>query len=296
MNHDPILIAGDGRSGTTLLSVMLDCHPLLSIGAELHFRSPENLGSQIIQTLNLKTKLNEIEWNELRYDETHKRNFHFITRVLRWGLNETELLSAVEKLSTVGSVTSFSERAALVYMLSCQRAKKKGSTQWGFKIMKDLPLYDTYLAEWPDARFVFIVRDGRDVFASQTTDHSSWGYTTVETAARGWSKLIDVVYKIQEKMDQQVFILKYEDLVNNSESVLENLCKFLNVEPSTSMLEFYSSKTSKLLKSYGHPSGSQIINRISLSSIGRYKKDLNIRQISTFEKLCASYLHEFGYI
>lgn len=296
MNHDPILIAGDGRSGTTLLSVILDCHPLLSIGAELHFRSPENLGSEIIETLNLRTTLSAADWDNLRNNDRHKRNFHFITRVLRWGLTETELLAAVKNLINSGPLTNFCERAALVQVLGKQRAEKKGARQWGFKIMRDLPLYQTYLNEWPRASFVFVVRDGRDVFASQITDHPSWGYANAEAAASGWSKLIDVAHEIEKKLDRRMLILRYEDLVSSSESVIKKLCGFLNVETAESMLEFYSSETSSLLKNYGHPSGAQVTKLMSSSSIGRYKIDLNASQIATFETLCGKYLREFGYI
>lgn len=296
MSRDPILIAGDGRSGTTLVSVMLDCHPTLSVGAELHFRSPENLGSEIIETLNLKMALSSDDWNDLRHNNKYKRNFHFITRVLRWGITESDLLAIIKKVNNSSPLTSFRERAALVEMLGTQRAEKKGALKWGFKIMRDLPLYQTYLTEWPRAKFIFIVRDGRDVFASQYTDHSSWGYTSAENAASGWVKLIDVACEIQRKMPRQILIVRYEDLVKRSESSIQTLCDFLHVETSYSMMEFHSSETSYLLKDYGHPSGLQVTNQISSNSIGRYKIDLTSEQIKIFETQSKRHLQAFGYI
>ena len=35
--NDPILVGGAGRSGTTLMAMILDSHPRIMLGTELHY-------------------------------------------------------------------------------------------------------------------------------------------------------------------------------------------------------------------------------------------------------------------
>ncbi|XSC42237.1 sulfotransferase [Bradyrhizobium sp. RDT10] len=49
----PVLLGGDNRSGTTLLSVVLDSHPDLVIGPEIDFLEPPNLGPHILRAIDL---------------------------------------------------------------------------------------------------------------------------------------------------------------------------------------------------------------------------------------------------
>jgi Sulfotransferase family len=49
----PIFVGGDGRSGTTLLSLILDSNSELVVGPELHFRGPANLGASCVEACDL---------------------------------------------------------------------------------------------------------------------------------------------------------------------------------------------------------------------------------------------------
>ncbi|WP_208640020.1 sulfotransferase [Lonsdalea britannica] len=48
LTTNPVLLGGENRSGTTLLSVILDSHPDLVVGPELDFTEPVNLGPHIL--------------------------------------------------------------------------------------------------------------------------------------------------------------------------------------------------------------------------------------------------------
>ena len=52
--NDPIFIGGDGRSGTTLLNVILDSHPTLSVAPEYHFNGGSDLGATALQAVRIK--------------------------------------------------------------------------------------------------------------------------------------------------------------------------------------------------------------------------------------------------
>lgn len=49
----PIFVGGDHRSGTTLLSVVLDSHPSVVCGPELDFLEPEDLGPHVLACIGM---------------------------------------------------------------------------------------------------------------------------------------------------------------------------------------------------------------------------------------------------
>ena len=296
--NDPILIAGDGRSGTTLLSVILDSHLELSIGTELHFRVPKNLGQYIIEMLDLKKSLDYKEWNQLRYNEIYKSGFHFVNRVLRWGITEKILKEEIKKfLINKKSLENFHERCELVSALGRVRKIHKSLKikNWGFKIMRDLPLYKNYFDFWPNLKIIHIIRDGRDVLASQMADRFKWGYKSPKDGAKGWIKMISTGKKIKQEYVNSYFELRYEDLISQPKKTTEFICQFLNINWSKHLLN-HNNGLAKLIKfDYDHPSGEQVKYPINNSSVGRYLKDLKKKDIREFEKLTYNYLLEYGY-
>ncbi len=50
---EAVLLGGENRSGTTLLSEVLDSHPDLVVGPELDFTEPPDLGSHILRACEL---------------------------------------------------------------------------------------------------------------------------------------------------------------------------------------------------------------------------------------------------
>lgn len=295
----PILICGEGRSGTTILSVLLDANPNLSTAPELHFRVPINLGDYILDTLSLKSDLNEADWNDLRRDKVRRHGFHFVNRVLRWGIMPEQLIKIVKSHIDHGNnLTTFSERCELVKDLGLLRSQLYGaeSRHWGLKIMRDLILYKKYIAEWPSAKFIHIVRDPRDMYASQSRDHASWGYGNPQDASSGWNKMVELG-QILESSDPMSFVeIKYEDLIFDTEHILRLLCKFIGVAWSDNMLDHANHNSLFLKHSHNHPSGEQVKKSLYLSSVGRYKVDLRDSERNVIEHHCNLHMRRLGYL
>ncbi len=94
---------------------------------------------------------------------------------------------------------------------------------------------------WPNARFIHIVRDGRDVARSQL--ELGWVgnvYTGVQAwidAERLWEKVREVV-PASRRID-----LKYEDLVTDAEGELTRICDFLDLSYDPAMLRYNEDST-----------------------------------------------------
>ena len=137
-------VVGVGRSGTTLLRLMLDAHPALTIPPETHF-APE-LISAAGKRRAKPERLAEIVVSQRQWGD--------------FGLDATELrrrFEALDPLDAGAALRAF-------YGLYAERA---GKPRWGDKT----PIYVEHMREigaaLPEARFIHLIRDGRDVALSR---------------------------------------------------------------------------------------------------------------------------------
>ena len=138
-------ICGVARSGTTLLRLMLDAHPELAIPPETHFLP------------DLIARLEALE------DPTPADALAPIRDQREWedfGFTESELLNrfaALEPLSATAVARAFFEAYA----------ERHGKRRWGDKTPMYVKRMATIERVLPEARFVHLIRDGRDIALSR---------------------------------------------------------------------------------------------------------------------------------
>lgn len=123
--------------------------------------------------------------------------------------------------------------AAFLDTLYGMYARQYGAVRWGDKT----PIYSSYVdlihRIFPRARFVHIIRDGRDVALSML---DKWGHELhidIYFAARNWVRRIHQAQTSGAQLGPELFHeLRYEDLVREPEAQLRGLCHFLG-EPYT---------------------------------------------------------------
>jgi len=113
------------------------------------------------------------------------------------------------------------------------------------------------LSSLPNSKFLFLLRDGRDVVDSQIDAHSkgSWNEDGVnwvknqnrekriELFSKGWTKSIESVYNSFQKHDSnKKLLVKYEDLLQNTLSELKRIYEFLHIEMSDDRLKKITEK------------------------------------------------------
>ena len=159
-------VVGVARSGTTLLRLMLDAHPQLAIPPETHF---------VPRVVNVCERLvaegastAEIRGQALAAMTTHPRWEDF-------GLSEDEVRELMERhdpLDPGDAIRSFYEAYAA----------GEGKPRWGDKsppyTWKSLRIQRAL----PEAHFIHIIRDGRDVALSLS--EVSWGPGDVTAGGR----------------------------------------------------------------------------------------------------------------
>lgn len=272
-------VVGVGRSGTTLLRMMLDAHPQLAIPAETHFapavRAFERDGAEAAVAAVLDNGL----WAD-------------------YGLPADEFVRRVGLRRPTGA----GDVMRVFYELY---AESRGSPRWGDKS----PYYVTvmtYLQELlPEARFVHVIRDGRDVALSTM---SLWfGPDDVAGVAREWSEKLAVARR-QARELRFYLELRYEDLVRNPEASLRRVCDFLDLEWHPAMLEYHRTAEVRLAELGDVRQNGRLIGAAERRGIhrllaqpprpdrsGRWRTEMSAADRELFAGIAAEALNAYGY-
>ncbi|MBC6453907.1 MAG: sulfotransferase [Hormoscilla sp. SP5CHS1] len=93
---------------------------------------------------------------------------------------------------------------------------------------------------FPKAKFIHLIRDGRDVCLSLA--NTKWYGVAIEKQAAYWCEMVNAGIESGRKLGEDLYIeIKYEDLVLKSEETLKKICKFLAEEYDSCILECYQS-------------------------------------------------------
>ncbi len=192
-------IGGATRSGTTLLRLMLDAHPELAIPSETHF----------VPDMISRCVDGPVDADELAALATgHPRWGDF-------GLDAGEYAArvrALEPLTAAEAIRAF-------YRLY---AEGQGKARWGDKtpgyIRKTQPIQRVL----PEARFIHMIRDGRDVALSLMP--LNFGPSTVTEAAELWVKRVSTGRK-QKRSANHYTEVTYEELIADTEATLRRVVR-----------------------------------------------------------------------
>jgi sulfotransferase family protein len=222
-----LFVVGCPRSGTTLLRRLLDAHPRIAITRETHWipkfaqRGGGHATPELVAALC-----------------GHPR-------FAKLGLSRTE----VEQL-TAGS-PSYGTFVAALFDRYGEKAGKPlvGDKTPGYA--RTIPLLHEL---FPQARFVHLVRDGRDVClsalswerkrASFERRFTTWADSPVATCALWWRRHVLLGRRAGRELPPGLYYeLRYEALVADPEAELRALCAFLDVDYSETMLRYYEERT-----------------------------------------------------
>lgn len=282
------IIVGAPRSGTTLLRFILDAHPEIAIPPETGFLT-------IGATLKGKG------------DKLRERFFHAVTNYPEsspawpdFEISAEEFRSALEEIAPF----DISEGFRAFYRLYAARF---GKSRWGDKT----PIYclsiDAIRRVLPEARFIHIIRDGRDVALSLRKMWFSPG-PEMETQAAYWRQYIEAGR--QSGLGRPDYLeIRYEHLIANTTETLERVCDFLDLEFDVSMLSFHTRTPERLKEHKGRMTGSGVMvtqeQRVrqqerttqppDVSRLDVWKREMTAEERNKFESVAGDLLAGLGY-
>jgi chorismate mutase-like protein len=293
----PVFVGGDNRSGTTLVSVILDSHPELVVGPELDFLQPPDLGPYLRECCRLLLADDPRVRGRgvTSADPTYAAGVQFARQAVRCGVPYAVLdRLVVEAMRRTGSdLSSYAERLVLIDGIGNACRAQTGKSRWGIKIQREIARAGHFTARWPGARVVHVVRDGRDVAASQLTGGRPWGYRDIEEAAAGWADVVDSARRAVPPVS--LFELRYEDLVTEPEPTLRALLAFVGVPWDAAVLRHTDAEHGLLANPFDHPSAEAVRRPINDAAVGRYRRDLSPDDVAAFERIAGETLRRLGY-
>lgn len=272
----PFFIIGCGRSGNTLLRAILCSNSKVSIPPESYV-----LG----KVYNKFRMFNILAWPELvkiivAEFESHE-NFS------DWKIN---LQPVYQKLIHIEENDQSLAKIIDVIFRHYSDEKFPGYAIWGDKTPQNNLWIDKIHKIFPEAKYINIIRDGRDVSCSFLR---SGHYTDIDTICRYWNMNILLTEKF-EKKTKRLLKIRYEDLVSKPEKEIRIICKFLNIRFEKKMI-----KPNLLFNKLGdvpvHKHHHNIIKPINTNSIGKWRKNFSKKQQKIVNKILQKNLKKLDY-
>jgi hypothetical protein len=263
-------VLGVRRSGTTLLRVMLDRHSALAVPDESYFipQLADRQGSHIDVDAfvdDLRRLPTLLEW-EVPIDEVRAR--------LSPGLPLGDAIAAVYETYTA----------------------RHGKSRWGDKTpmyMQHLPLLERLFS---DARFVHLIRDGRDTavsFLSMPPGIVTRTWAHPETAgdfACEWRAEVEAARALGARVGPGRFLeIRYEDLVADPERELQRICDHAGLDFEPAMLE-YAGNVDVSAKPH-----QQSLTKAPTPGLRDWRSELSPEDVAAFEEVAGDLLRELGY-
>lgn len=274
MTSPPFFIVGSGRSGTTLLRMILASHSEISIPPETWYllRIPETLDN---------------------HDPLNAAEVGTVTRIMtnhyRWPDMNYE---AAEFLGDVAKLPTPSLRAILdlVYQKQLVRDNK---VRWGDKTPGYIEILPRLARLFPGAKFIHFVRDGRDV--AKSFQAKRWYGDRLHENAREWIAAMQFADTwAGSALAEQTLKVRYEDLVLETEPTVKRICSFLGAAFEPQML-LWQERVDDLVPARELHIHEKLRHAPRPSDAFRWKGEMSAWEVFVAESFMAGYLRAQGY-
>jgi hypothetical protein len=267
-------IVGCGRSGTTLVRAILNAHPEMAVPGESYF----------VVWLGRQRRRYEVaggfDQGSFLDDLSGQAWFR------RWGLPDDVVRVALADAAPAG----FPDAVRALYRAY---ARQHGKQRYGDKTpiyVLHLPLIASLL---PEAAFVHVLRDGRNVALSLLD--AGWGPQRWEHAALHWRLQVERGRAAGQVLGaNRYYELRYEDLLDDAEGEARTLCRFLDLQFDASMLRYFEGAAS-LLSAEPYPHEHENLRLPPTKGLRDWRTAVPAREVIQFEALAGDLLTDLGY-
>jgi len=139
---------------------------------------------------------------------------------------------------------------------------------------------------FPEARFIVIVRDVRDVALSWK---NKWGKDPLLCADKWNRRMLNAMNNLNVMGAERHLLIRYEDLLGDLETVARRICTFLNLTFQPNMLEYHRfvGHTIAGKLNYGQP--------IIQNNLGKWESALRSSTILRIEQIALEGMRFFSY-
>jgi hypothetical protein len=263
------LILGVRRSGTTLLRVMLDRHSELAVPDESYF--VPQLADRHLRRVD----------PDAFVDDLRRLN-----TLAEWDVPLEKVRARLSPAMAIGAAIG------TVYAVY---AEERGKRRWGDKTpmyMQNLRLLEKL---FPDARFVHLIRDGRDAAlsflelpAGLVTETWMHPRTPAEFACQ-WRTEVSAARRLGQRVGSRYLEVRYEELVGDVEGVLRRICDFAGLGYEATMVD-YAGNVDVSAKPH-----QQRLRQPPTQGVRDWRTQMSPTDVAAFEHVGGDLLRKLGY-
>lgn len=266
-------IVGCGRSGTTLVRALLNAHPDFAVPFESYFPV------WFARRRGRYERSGRFDTARFLADLFAHQSFR------RWALDDQALRNELE----AARPRDFSDAIRATF---AAYAHAHGKPRYADKTPAFVTHIPTLAALFPEAVFVHVIRDGRDVVLSRA--QAAWGTHRLDHEALLWRTQVEQGRRDGRALGaRRYFELRYEDLVDDAAVVAQRLCSFVGADFDPSMLQYYE-HADRVLGDQPFPEEHANLRRPP-SKLRDFRKELSARDLALVERLERPALDALGY-
>jgi hypothetical protein len=262
------IIVGCGRSGTTLVRSVLDANPVIAVPPESFFII--DLAKHRDGPFDASAFVDDL----LAHD-----------RFAMWPCDHEKVRRAV-LLDPPRDFAGAIRRVFAAY------AESQGKLRYGDKTPRYVKHLPALAALLPEARFIHVVRDGRDVAPGIVK--MRWGPDNLRAAAAYWQHHVELGRRAGRALDPECYLeVSYEQLVVDPQPVIERMCAFVDIPFDDAMLH-PEARFDQVIAGVDEPSTHTGLQR-PIGVVRDWRRDLTAREVALVEALVGDTLRAAGY-
>jgi hypothetical protein len=149
---------------------------------------------------------------------------------------------------------------------------------------------------FPEARFIHVIRDGRDVALSMRRSSETWNPTMgaglpIELRAEGWRRQVEIIRAQREFLGERYLEIRYEDMRADVVAAMRSMFDFSQIPYEDALLERIRQETE--LASYGEAALKSGFRGSSRN--GGWRTTFTAREWIAFDRVAGELVTELGY-
>jgi sulfotransferase family protein len=273
---NPIFIIGTERSGTNLLRLILNAHPHIAVPHPPH----------IVKFFGPLAP----RYGDLHDDRNFRRLVADVCRMVELHPYPWEIVPDRERVVREARDRNL---ISIYFALYDQYLAASGKKRWACKSTFMIDHVAEILRYHPQARFIYMVRDGRDVAVSAKA--SIFNHFHPYYSALRWQREQETGLAWLAKLPpEQIMLLKYEELTADPQGVTERLCAFLDEPFDGRMLDYYRQPEARKSGSLSL-SWQNTARPVLKDNTEKFRNELTPSEILLVEAICYRELQALGY-
>ncbi|MFT7611183.1 MAG: hypothetical protein ACI9J3_000125 [Parvicellaceae bacterium] len=282
-----VFLTGSSRSGTTLLSNILNSHDNI-------ISCPENgFITSHIASFGKKKSLTPRQIDRFVDHLWIRKRFMKAT----WNLDEAELK---QRLKSIKSELNFETTSKVIYDLYGKNKKNpKLYIDKGPSYLRNIKKINRTFDE---PKYIVIIRDYRDRYVSLKKLKKNSPLKLLMVRGISWVLHQKNALKFKKLHSDRIHLIKYEELISSPEKCLRALCNFVEVDFSQNLLHHdnymsiqYKAETGDDRMQHFESSHIKSSSKIDRTNFNKYLTDLSLKEIAQLDFICAKTGAHFDY-